>query len=340
MMNPDLIQELPKLNYCEQGNKIFVKPGVYPLSSRKLEGFMKIANLQKYYQCNPVRFINDFFNIELLDAQAWVIQRAWNCPNVLLVCTRGFGKSTLIDIMIMAKDMLFNNYWTYIASGSGSQAEQTFTTLERLANDNIDTMLGSTGYIFKAEIEIKNAAGDGFSHSSNGFSYSLYNGSFTETLFNSSGGAQILNSATISGTTAFGAAIRADTELAISMLLPQTQGWVNRFLTYWVSNPAKVKFFEVSAYTKDEFKKELLEGAQNGLPTALAYNTLNQFSEKETLALNVLEQQVLGISNLFVPLQTSYTQSGSSDTGGAPTKDSTEITDDGEASKDKADKAK
>ena len=62
----------------------------------------------------------------------------------------------------MAKDMLFNNYWTYIASGSGSQAEQTFTTLERLANDNIDTMLGSTGYIFKAEIEIKNAAGDGF----------------------------------------------------------------------------------------------------------------------------------------------------------------------------------
>ena len=40
MMNPDLIQKLPKLNYCEQGNKIFVKPGVYPLSSRKLEGFM------------------------------------------------------------------------------------------------------------------------------------------------------------------------------------------------------------------------------------------------------------------------------------------------------------
>lgn len=83
-----------------------------------------------------------------------------------------------------------------------------------------------------------------------------------------------------------------------------------------------------------------MEGATNGLPTKLAYNTLNQFSEKETMALNYLEEQVLGLSNLFVPLQTSYTQSGSSDTGGAPTKDSTEITDDGEASKDKADKAK
>lgn len=78
--------------------------------------------------------------------------------------------------------MLFNNYWTYIASGSGAQAEMTFTTLERLANDNIDTFMNSTGYIFKNEIEIKNAAGDGFSHGSNGFNYSLYNGSMTSTL--------------------------------------------------------------------------------------------------------------------------------------------------------------
>ena len=175
-------KKLPDLNFCKQENTIYVKPGVYALSSRKLESLIKIAELQKYYQCNPVKFINDFFNIELLDAQAWIIQRSWTCPNVLLVCTRGFGKSTIIDIMIMAKDMLFNNYWSYIASGSGSQAETTFITLERLANDNIDTMLGSTGYIFKQEIEIKNAAGDGFSHGSNGFSYSLFNGSMTQTL--------------------------------------------------------------------------------------------------------------------------------------------------------------
>lgn len=175
-------QFLPKLDYCKQGKTIYVRPGSYALSSRKLEGLVKIAQIQRYYQCNPVRFIEDFFNIELLDGQAWVIQRSWTCPNVLLVCTRGFGKSTLIDIMVMAKDMLFANYWTYIASGSGSQAEETFTTLEKLANDNIDTMIGSTGYIFKNEVEVKNAAGDGFSHSSNGFTYNLYNGSMTQTL--------------------------------------------------------------------------------------------------------------------------------------------------------------
>ena len=162
----------------------------------------------------------------------------------------------------------------------------------------------------------------------------------TETLFNSSGGAQILNSASISGTTAFSAAVKADTEMAISMLLPETQGWVNRFLTYWVSTPAKVKFFEVSAYTKDEFKQNLLEAATNGLPTKLAYNTLNQFSEKDTLTLNYLEEQILGLSKIFIPLQTSYTQSGNSNDNGAPEKDNSKITDDGEASREKQDNKK
>ncbi len=159
----------------------------------------------------------------------------------------------------------------------------------------------------------------------------------TETLFNTSGGAQILNSSTISGTTAFTAAIQSDTEMAISMLLPQTQAWVQRFISYHITNPAKVKFFEVSAYTKEAFKESMLKGAQNGLPTKLSYNTLNQFSEKDTLSLNYLEEEVLQLSQKLVPISTSYTQSGSSDTGGAPEKDTTELTDDGEASRDKQD---
>ena len=161
---------------------IYVKPTIYAMSERKLESLKNIARIQKYYQCNPVRFIEDFFNITLLDAQAYIVQRTWNCPNVLVLASRAFGKSTVIDLILMAKDMLFCNVWTYIASGSGSQAEQTFMTLERLANDGIAEMRNSTGYIFKNEIEIKNAAGDGFSHGSDGFKYSLYNQSFTQTL--------------------------------------------------------------------------------------------------------------------------------------------------------------
>ena len=162
----------------------------------------------------------------------------------------------------------------------------------------------------------------------------------TETLFNSAGGAQILNSVSISGTTAFTAAIQADTELAISNLLPQIQGITNRLLSFYVSGePAKVKFFEVSVYTKEAFKKSLLEGATYGTPTLLAYNACNQFSELETLALNFLETECLDLHNKFIPVQSSHTTAGS-DTGGAPTKDSDELTDDGESSKDKRDNKK
>lgn len=178
--NDDFSLDYDKDFYSDYG--IFVKPIVYPMSTRKIESLLEIAKMQKYFQCNPVRFIDLMFNIELLDSQTLAVQKTWICPNSLLVCTRGWGKSTVIDLSIMSKGMCFNNNWTYIASGSGSQAEQTFTTLERLANDNIDTFTGSTGKVFKNEIEIKNAAGDGFSHSSNGFNYSLYNGAMTQTL--------------------------------------------------------------------------------------------------------------------------------------------------------------
>lgn len=162
----------------------------------------------------------------------------------------------------------------------------------------------------------------------------------TETLFNSSGGAQILNSSTISGTTAFTAAIQADTELAISMILPQIQGWLNRFLRYHLSSPCKVKFFEMSTYTRDLFKKNLLESAQYGLPTKLAYNTLNGFSEMDTLALNFLEEQCLGLSDLFIPLNSSYTKTGdaNSTTGGRPK--SEDAGDSAEESAEKRDTAK
>ena len=166
----------------------------------------------------------------------------------------------------------------------------------------------------------------------------------TKTVLNTSGGAQLLNSSSISGTTAWQGALKFDERYATASLLPQTQAYLNRFLSYHVSNPAKVKMLETSTYTKSAFKKELLEDGTYGLPTALAVNTLNGFSELETLSLNFLEQDVLGLSEKFKPLQSSHTQSGDSakesggqakDIGGADG-----ISDDGEASRDKKDTSK
>ena len=53
----------------------------------------------------------------------------------------------------------------------------------------------------------------------------------------------------------------------------------------------------------------------------------------------ILLDDILKLQDKMVPLQSTYTQTGSSDTGGAPTKDLGDLTDDGEASIDKRDKA-
>lgn len=166
---------LPK-NY-----EVFVKPTEYQMSERKLEAYKKLAEIKAYYQRNPIKFMKDILGAELFDAQAYCIAKSWTTPYTLWVCSRGYGKSTIVDLILMSKGMLFNNYWSYIASGSGDQAILTFKTLENIANQNIESMTGLTG-IFKQEIEIKNAAGDGFVHNPSGHFYSLYNGSFTKTL--------------------------------------------------------------------------------------------------------------------------------------------------------------
>lgn len=154
----------------------------------------------------------------------------------------------------------------------------------------------------------------------------------TETVLNTSGGAQILNSINLSTSAAFEAVVKSDTEFAISSLLPQTEAWVNSFVARYVDVPCKVKFFEVSTYTKKELRKDLLENAQNGLPTKLAINALSGFSELDSLALNYLETNVLKLQDTLIPLSTSYTQSGNQ--GGGQEKDADELTDEGSDTRD------
>lgn len=88
--------------------------------------------------------------------------------------------STMVDVTLMLKEFLCNNYWAYIASGSGDQAITTFKTLENIVNRNIESMTGLSS-VFKQEIVV-NGFGDGFVHNPAGYYYELYNGSSTKTL--------------------------------------------------------------------------------------------------------------------------------------------------------------
>lgn len=157
----------------------------------------------------------------------------------------------------------------------------------------------------------------------------------TKELLNTSGGAQVLNSTTLSNSEGVRSANRVDTAFAISALLGQIQGWVNRILSYHVSNPAKVKFFNVSIHTKDVLKESMQKDMQYGFPNVIALNSLNGFSEMDTLALNYLETDVLNLKDKFKPLTSANTVS-SKESGGQEKSD-LEITQDGENSREKRD---
>ena len=71
-----------------------------------------------------------------------------------------------------------------------------------------------------------------------------------------------------------------------------------------------------------------------GFVSALAINSLNGFSELDTLSLNYLEKDILNLNERFVPLKTASTQSGDSE-GGAPEKSDVEISDEGDKTRNK-----
>lgn len=161
----------------------------------------------------------------------------------------------------------------------------------------------------------------------------------TKTVLNTSGGAEILNGETVSGAEAFRYAQLANTEFAISSLLPQTEAFVNRKLGYLCSNPCKVKFFPISVYTREKFKEDLLKGGQYSLPVKLAYMGVSGLSELDSISLLYLENEVLKLQeNMIYPLHSSFTVSADDPTNtGRPASETT--TTDGEKSAEKRDSA-
>ena len=177
---PEFVKELL---FTDGHHGIFVPTAEYAQSTRRIEGLERIKKCRAYYQQNPVRFIKDFFNIQLLDSQAWITTEAWNKAHVMILASRAYGKSFWVDQFTMAKQMLASfPFVAYIASGTAQQSANTFKKLEDIANDRVESLLNSTGSLFKDEVEVKNTSGDGFSHNPAGFEYTLYNGSLTRTL--------------------------------------------------------------------------------------------------------------------------------------------------------------
>lgn len=169
----------------------------------------------------------------------------------------------------------------------------------------------------------------------------------TNNILATAGGGAVINANNITSTAAFNAWLKEETEFALSTLLPQINGFANRMLITKCNNPCTVNHFEVSVYTKDALYDQLLQSCQYSYNNRLALNTLLGISEKETIAMNYLENEVLKLPQIMrYPLQSSFTTSndGSVDEDGYTSevgqgrpklKDTDNISDSGERSRNR-----
>lgn len=152
-------------------------------------------------------------------------------------------------------------------------------------------------------------------------------------------GGVILNSDK-SGTTIYEAQIIADMEIAQSTLLPQVQRYLNLYFNYIIgTGHGYFKYIDgVCPYTRRQKRKELLESAQNGF-SRMSIGILDGNTALEQISMLKLEKDLGLVDLMSNPLSTSYTQSNKSDTdpinGGAPSKDSGDLTDSGSKSKER-----
>jgi hypothetical protein len=106
---------------------------------------------------------------------------SWVTPFNVWCQSRNSGKTTLAAPFIMAKTNLIPNFQTYIMSGVGSQAQEAFLKIEKIAKREIASFTGLTDVFFNETV--KSAANtDGFTHNPASFQYRLYNGSLVNSL--------------------------------------------------------------------------------------------------------------------------------------------------------------
>ena len=160
---------------------IFVKPTEEIISQRKMEGMQKLSEIKQWGLRNPTKFMERFIGVDLLDVQTYTFMNSWDKMYALWLCTRNYGKSTLLALYYMTRRMLLNNCRCYICAGTSDQSIETFEKIVSIAKNEIESFTGLTD-VFRNEVVINMTNNDGFIRNPAGFTYRLYNGSFVKTL--------------------------------------------------------------------------------------------------------------------------------------------------------------
>lgn len=138
--------------------------------------------------------------------------------------------------------------------------------------------------------------------------------------------------------------IKADQAITFG-IVKSIEDMVNRYIqAQSYGKNFKVTFLDCSPFNRQELGESYLKACQYGIPMVSYYAASQGLNQAELDCMSFLENDVLGLSEMFRPLQSSSTLStttadsnAATDEGGAPQKNIGELTDSGEQSREDSD---
>lgn len=128
--------------------------------------------------------------------------------------------------------------------------------------------------------------------------------------------------------------IRTDEEI-VFVVLRQIERWINRRIKFEFSNiNFKVSMPNLSVFNFNEVHDSALKASEFGYPTKMLASAALGFSPSAVVDMAILENEILGLTDRFIPVQSSHT-SPSGDEGGAPKKKTSDLTEEGAKARDK-----
>lgn len=165
-----------------------------------------------------------------------------------------------------------------------------------------------------------------------------------QNLFTAAGVSSLLFNNSKASANALLLSIKADQNLTYG-IVKSIGDALNRFIqAQSYGKNFKINFLDVSTYNRKEVGDAYLKAASYGLPTISAYAASQGIGQAELDSMSYLEGTVMGLQDLFIPLQSSTQMSsddldkkGATDEGGAPEKEIGDLTDSGEQSREDSD---
>lgn len=147
-----------------------------------------------------------------------------------------------------------------------------------------------------------------------------------------SGTSQALFSTENNTTQGINASISTDEQIVFA-LLRQFQRWTNRFVKYTLGEVMfSIEIMDVTYFNQEKYYKSLLELSQYGVPVKTLIPSALGIEPIEVAGLTYLENEIFGIHESWIPLQSSHTMSNkdtptTEDTGGRPREDIEDLSD-------------